>query len=95
MEDAKNHAIAAPAPACREKYWDERSIEEKLDALRDALVNQLQLQKSIEIVFNNLLAHSHSEGKLVVGIGETVSNSHNKYYLGRVPSSLKKSTDRS
>ena len=54
--------------ARREKYWNERDTEEKLDALRDQ-VQQLtyQLGQVCGIV-ETLLHHSHADGKIVAPI---------------------------
>jgi hypothetical protein len=54
--------------AQREKYWNERNNEEKLDALRDQ-VQQLtyQLGQVCGIV-ETLLHHSHANGKIVAPI---------------------------
>jgi hypothetical protein len=54
--------------AQREKYWNERDTEEKLDALRDQ-VQQLtyQLGQVCGIV-EMLLHHSHADGKIVAPI---------------------------
>jgi hypothetical protein len=54
--------------AQREKYWNKRNNEEKLDALRDQ-VQQLtyQLGQVCGIV-ETLLHHSHADGKIVAPI---------------------------
>jgi hypothetical protein len=54
--------------AQREKFWNERDTEEKLDALRDQ-VQQLtyQLGQVCGIV-ETLLHHSHADGKIVAPI---------------------------
>jgi len=54
--------------AQREKYWNERNTEEKLDALRDQ-VQQLTYQLDrVCAIAETLLHHSHADGKIVAPI---------------------------
>jgi len=54
--------------ARREKYWNERDTEEKLDALRDQ-VQQLTYQLGqVGGIVEMLLHHSHADGKIVAPI---------------------------
>ncbi len=54
--------------AQREKYWNERDTEEKLDALRNQ-VQQLTYQLDrVCAIAETLLHHSHADGKIVAPI---------------------------
>lgn len=54
--------------AQREKYWNERDNEEKLDALRDQ-VQQLTYQLGqVSGIVETLLHHTHADGKIVAPI---------------------------
>jgi DNA repair ATPase RecN len=74
--------------AQREKYWNERDTEEKLDALREQ-VQQLtyQLGQVCGIV-ETLLHHSHADGKIVAPI------EHRQRHETYIPNSLRVNHDK-
>lgn len=77
-----------PGLAQREKYWNERNVDEKLDALRDQ-VQQLtyQLGQVCGIV-ESLLHHSHTDGKIVAPI------EHPQRHDSYTPTSLRSNHDK-
>jgi hypothetical protein len=57
--------------AQRDKYWDERDNEQKLDALRDQ-VQQLTYQLGhATFLIDALLRHEHGKQGLVVPLGDS------------------------
>lgn len=54
--------------AMREKHWDERSVDEKIDALYQELVQtRYQLTTALSLL-EKLLSHSHADGCVVIPI---------------------------
>jgi hypothetical protein len=52
----------------REKYWNERDTEEKLDALRDQVLQLTYKLGQVSGVVETLLHHTHADGKIVTPI---------------------------
>lgn len=74
--------------AQRDKYWNERNNEEKLDALRDQ-VQQLTYQLDrVCAVVETLLHHSHADGKIVAPI------EHPQRHESYTPNSLRFNHDK-
>lgn len=65
MEE-KNRNMAADVP-CREKYWEERSLEDKIEILANSVEFLSNRNVDLENKLLLLNCHSHSEnGELVV-----------------------------
>lgn len=64
--------------AMRDKYWDERNVDEKIDALHQELVQtRYQLTTALSLL-EKLLNHSHADGCVVVPIDRKTER---EYYL--------------
>ena len=70
--------------AMRDKYWNERNLEEKLDGLRDTLQDLFYMIGSIHNKVEKLMMHEHNKDKIVIPVNSAVDFIHN-----RIPNSIK------
>lgn len=72
----------------REKFWNERNNEEKLDALRDQVQHLTYQLGQVCGMVETLLRHSHADGKIVAPIERR--QRHESY----IPNSLRFNHDK-
>lgn len=73
--------------AMRDKYWDERNIDEKVAALYDEVCQlRYQITNALSIL-EKMIIHSHADGKVVTPIER---ESQREYYI---PIALQRKND--
>ena len=72
----------------REKFWNERNNEEKLDALRDQVQHLTYQLGQVCGMVETLLHHSHADGKIVAPI------EHRQRHESYIPNSLRVNHDK-
>ena len=62
-----NEGCDAPTPyALREMTWDERTVDQKVEALRRVLIDLAFQFRADEKRVQSLMKHSHADGKIMV-----------------------------
>lgn len=52
----------------REKLWNERNVDEKLNKLREVIINLSYQVQDMQLLLVDLKNHSHLDGKIVAPI---------------------------
>lgn len=67
MEAAQQEFVGVAGMAMREKFWDEKSVEEKLEVLRQEAIWQHNMLQRIASAAHRMEEHSHAtDGTLMV-----------------------------